>query len=233
MFRSLSRFQDLNVASNSKRIGDLAEQLDAHRKRQQDLHPTLTMTGMYNVLEKLAGSGEKLTAKEQTIHEQGLVSVLKQIHDDLDAVVFDAYGWPHDLEDEEILAATGRPEPRAGRRRIARDRALVASGVSKSRRSHADRVRRRREERSQSRSLPRRPTVKKQPWPKTLPDRMVAVTDRAHNATLHPADAKESCCLLHPSEQVPGHRTTRNPRRRRQRPPTRRWALYSFQMSRN
>ena len=37
------------------------------------------------------------------IHEQGLVSVLKQIHDDLDASVFDAYGWPHDLNDDEIL----------------------------------------------------------------------------------------------------------------------------------
>ncbi len=60
------------------------------------------MTGMYNVLEKLR-SGEPLTAKEQIIHEQGLVSVLKQIHDDLDAAVFDAYGWPHDLDDEEIL----------------------------------------------------------------------------------------------------------------------------------
>jgi hypothetical protein len=92
------------VADNAtnKRIADLAERLDAHRKRQQELHPTLTMTGMYNVLEKLR-SGEPLNAKEKTIHEQGLVSVLKQIHDDLDAAVFDAYGWPHDLSDEEIL----------------------------------------------------------------------------------------------------------------------------------
>jgi hypothetical protein len=60
------------------------------------------MTGMYNVLEKLR-AGEPLTAKEKTIHEQGLVSVLKQIHDDLDAAVADAYGWPVDLTDEEIL----------------------------------------------------------------------------------------------------------------------------------
>ena len=57
---------------------------------------------MYNVLEKLR-SGETLTDKEQTIHEQGLVSVLKQIHDELDAAVFDAYGWPVTLTDEEIL----------------------------------------------------------------------------------------------------------------------------------
>jgi hypothetical protein len=44
-----------------------------------------------------------LNAKEKTTHEQGLVSVLKQIHDDLDAAVFDAYGWPATLTDEEIL----------------------------------------------------------------------------------------------------------------------------------
>ncbi len=44
-----------------------------------------------------------MTTKERQIHEQGLVSVLKQIHDELDAAVFDAYGWPHDLDDEEIL----------------------------------------------------------------------------------------------------------------------------------
>src|SRR5437660_1450766 len=31
------------------------------------------------------------------------VSVLKQIHDDLDAAVFDAYGWPRDLTDDQIL----------------------------------------------------------------------------------------------------------------------------------
>ena len=85
-----------------QRIRNLGEQLDAHRKRQQEQHPDLTITGMYNVLEKLR-SGEVLTAKEKQIHEQGLVLVLKQIHDELDAAVFDAYGWPHGLSDEEIL----------------------------------------------------------------------------------------------------------------------------------
>ena len=34
-------------------------------------------------------SRSALTDKEQTIHERGLVSVLKQIHDDLDAAVFE------------------------------------------------------------------------------------------------------------------------------------------------
>ena len=36
-----------------QRIRELGERLDAHRKRQQALHPDLTLTGMYNVLEKL------------------------------------------------------------------------------------------------------------------------------------------------------------------------------------
>lgn len=85
-----------------QRIRVLAEQLDSHRKRQQALHPDLTLTGMYNVLEKLR-QGEGLTLKEKTIHEQGLVSVLKHLHDELDAAVADAYGWPANLPDEEIL----------------------------------------------------------------------------------------------------------------------------------
>ncbi len=73
-------------------IATLAEQLDSHRKRQQAAHPDLTLTGMYNVLDKLR-SGEALNAKDKTIHEHGLVSVLRQLHDELDAAVLDAYGW--------------------------------------------------------------------------------------------------------------------------------------------
>jgi hypothetical protein len=84
------------------RIRDLAEQLDAHRKRQQAAQADLTMTGMYNVLEKLR-AGETLTAKDKVIHEQGLVSVLKQLHDELDVAVCEAYGWPVGLPDAEIL----------------------------------------------------------------------------------------------------------------------------------
>jgi hypothetical protein len=74
------------------RIRALAEQLDAHRKTQQAAHPDLTLTGMYNVLEKLR-TGEALNTKDKLIHTQGLVSVLKSLHDDLDAAVLQAYGW--------------------------------------------------------------------------------------------------------------------------------------------
>jgi hypothetical protein len=84
------------------RIRERGEALDAHRRHRQSLHPSLTLTAMYNVLEKLR-AGEPLNAKDKAIHEQGLVSTLKQIHDDLDAAVFDAYGWSSDLTDEQIL----------------------------------------------------------------------------------------------------------------------------------
>jgi hypothetical protein len=118
------------------RIRALGEELDAHRKRVQAQHPgsasgsgqALSLTAMYNVLEKLRaadrtdvaavydrrtspGKGGRpgpaeppapgghrpplqLTPKEQAIHDAGLVSVLRQLHDELDAAVAAAYGWP-------------------------------------------------------------------------------------------------------------------------------------------
>ncbi|WP_299700529.1 DNA methyltransferase [uncultured Pontibacter sp.] len=85
-----------------EQIRGIAEQLDAHRKQRQAQHLTLTITDMYNVLEKLR-SGEALSAKEQKIHEQGLVSILLQLHTELDAAVSAAYGWPANLPEEEIL----------------------------------------------------------------------------------------------------------------------------------
>lgn len=74
------------------RIRSVAERLDVHRKCQQASHSSLTLTGIYNVLEKLR-SGDTLTPKERVIHDQGLVSVLRQMHDDLDTAVLEAYGW--------------------------------------------------------------------------------------------------------------------------------------------
>ena len=84
-------FPDVTDAQR-QHIGDLAEQLDARRKHRQQLHPKLTLTGMYNVLEKLR-CGEELTGADKVIHEQGLVTVIGELHDELDAAVLDAYGW--------------------------------------------------------------------------------------------------------------------------------------------
>ncbi|MCL2122810.1 MAG: DNA methylase [Desulfovibrionaceae bacterium] len=91
------------IPEQQAHIRELGEKLDTHRKARQTLHTGLTLSGMYNVLEALR-SGRELTAKEKITHEQGLVTVLHQLHDNLDAAVAEAYGWPVDLTDEEILA---------------------------------------------------------------------------------------------------------------------------------
>jgi hypothetical protein len=85
-----------------QRIRDLGEKLDAHRKRVQAQHPDVTITGMYNLLEKLR-AGQPFTDKDREYNDKALVSTLKQIHDELDTAVLDAYGWHHDISDEEIL----------------------------------------------------------------------------------------------------------------------------------
>lgn len=85
-------FPALSESPLKQRIRDLGEKLDAHRKACQAAHPDLTLTGIYNVLEKLRAE-EPLTEKDRKIHDHGLVTILKQIHDDLDAAVFEAYGW--------------------------------------------------------------------------------------------------------------------------------------------
>ena len=89
-----------------QRIRVIAEDLDAHRKRVLAEHPHLTLTGLYNVLERLrAGiAPDALEPAERRIFDDGLVLILKELHDKLDAAVADAYGWPADLPDQEILA---------------------------------------------------------------------------------------------------------------------------------
>jgi hypothetical protein len=85
-----------------RRIRRLGESLDAHRKTQQAAHDDLELTHLYNVLDK-ERAGMPLTGSERQVHARGLVTVLREIHDELDTAVADAYGWPADLREEEIL----------------------------------------------------------------------------------------------------------------------------------
>ncbi len=143
-------FPDANPIQKQT-IRVIAEELDAHRKRVLAEHPHLTLTGLYNVLERIkAGAvphaqpsspglsrgstplgrkgkkgvdgrdepghdgeigvrspgveGNVLTPDEQRIFDDGLVLILKELHDRLDVAVAEAYGWPADLSDDEILA---------------------------------------------------------------------------------------------------------------------------------
>ncbi|QDU18477.1 hypothetical protein ETAA1_03650 [Urbifossiella limnaea] len=84
------------------KIRNVAERLDAHRKRQQAMHASLTLTDAYNVFAKLR-AGEALSTDEKGTHDKGLVSLLKDLHDELDRAVFEAYDWPTSLGEQQIL----------------------------------------------------------------------------------------------------------------------------------
>jgi hypothetical protein len=164
--------------ARKKTIRGLAERLDAHRKRQQELAPDLTLTEMYNVLEKLR-AGEELTVQEHSIYDRGLVGILRELHDELDAAVFAAYGWPIDLTNEEILGnvvslnAQRSAEERSGTVRWLRpeyqapNELLVQTALA-----------------GMAPIEGPAPARRKQPWPATLPEQVSAVKDSLRAAPM-------------------------------------------------
>ncbi len=84
----------------------LAEDVDAHRKQVLAEHTHLTLTGLYNVLERLRSgvSPVDLDTSERRTFDDGLVLILRDLHERLDYAVAAAYGWPADLSEDEILS---------------------------------------------------------------------------------------------------------------------------------
>ena len=166
------------------RIRTEAEALDTLRKKVLAEHDDLTLTGLYNVLEALR-EGRALTAKERDIHDRGLVTMIKQHHDIIDALVGQAYGWPAGLSDEDILTrlvalnkaraaeeAKGivrwlRPEFQAPGEKTVKVNAALDLG-----------------------DAPAAPTATILPWPKTLAEQVSAVAAilSASPAPQHPRD---------------------------------------------
>ena len=157
--------------TQKQKIRALGEQLDAHRKRQQALHPSLTLTEMYNVLTRLR-AGESLSEKEKLTHEQGLVSVLRQLHDELDRAVAESYGWPVDLSDEEILSrlvelnAARAAEERQGLIRWLRPEFQNPQGAQQTGFAAGDK---------EAAAVAASGKQEKLPWPKTLAEQAKAV----------------------------------------------------------
>jgi SAM-dependent methyltransferase len=89
--------------AQKEHIRALAEELDALRKKVLAEHEFLTMTKLYNVREKLR-SGEPLDESEKAIHDAGCVGVIDELHNKIDAAVAEAYGWPSEISDDEIVA---------------------------------------------------------------------------------------------------------------------------------
>jgi hypothetical protein len=88
------------------KISSLAEEIDAHRKRVQLEHSYLTLTGIYNVLDKLRAGARSadLSLDDRGIYDDGLVLTLRHFHDQLDEAVLAGYGWPTTSQDSEIVA---------------------------------------------------------------------------------------------------------------------------------
>ncbi|OYW40585.1 MAG: restriction endonuclease subunit M, partial [Brevundimonas sp. 12-68-7] len=84
-------FPDPDEATRA-RLRALGEELDATRKTVQGEHPDLTLTGLYNVLEKVR-AGAELTAAEADVKARGRVLILKDLHEQIDRATLQAYGW--------------------------------------------------------------------------------------------------------------------------------------------
>lgn len=170
--------------SQKDRIRELAEELDAQRKRVQAEHG-LTLTSLYNVVDKLR-AGEPLNEKEKLIHDQGLVSVVKQLHDALDQAVFAAYGWPVTLTEAEILERLVALNAERG--------AEEARGIIHWLRPEYQAGKQKGGKRQKEMELPDAPTKpkprkaplanrkSKRPWPNSLADRVQEVETALHGA---------------------------------------------------
>ncbi|MBP7619686.1 MAG: hypothetical protein KA745_01850 [Gemmatimonadales bacterium] len=98
-------FPDATEAQRD-RIRSLGETLDAHRRKVLGDRPDASLTGLYNSLERVReaeAGGPPLTDKERAFHDAALVGVLRSIHQSLDEAVADAYGWPADLPEADLL----------------------------------------------------------------------------------------------------------------------------------
>ena len=87
----------------ARRIAEIADELDATRKLALSENPDLTLTDLYNLVEALR-AGRELTPAERDAAMRGRAGIVRKLHDDLDAAVAEAYGWPADLPPAEIVA---------------------------------------------------------------------------------------------------------------------------------
>jgi len=161
-------FPDLTTAQ-AARLRSLGEQLDAHRKAQQAAHPKLTLTGLYNVLEKLR-AGERIEGKDREVYEQGLVGILRKLHDDIDAEVAAAYGWPVDLPENDLLQRLVD----LNRERAAEEARGLVRWLRPDYQNPAGRSSASQGEQVEA-DLGVVPVAAKTPWPKTLPLQIAAV----------------------------------------------------------
>ena len=85
------------------RLSQAGEALEAHRRAVLQDHPDLTLTALYNALDKVR-RGVPLDAKAEDVKHRGLIFVLRDLHDAVDRLTAAAYGWSPNQTDAEIVA---------------------------------------------------------------------------------------------------------------------------------
>lgn len=175
-------------------IRQLAEELDAQRKRVQREHPDTTLTGMYNVLETIRRK-QALTRRALHIYDAALIGTLRELHDDIDHAVFEAYGWPDNLTADEILGrivalnAERRAEEATGHVRWLRPEfqaPALAIPVARPLEGFVEEA---------TAAAPRR----KQPWPASIPDQFRAVKESLRS---RPATAQQIAAGFRPASRT-------------------------------
>ena len=163
-------------AAQQAELRALGERLDAHRKQRQILYPSLTLTGIYNVLAKLRAS-ETLTPAERTIHEQGLVTVLRELHDEIDRAVLDAYGWSDLNAADDADAVLLERLVALNTERAAEERQGLIRWLRPGFQAPGEQAPAMQTELNATRAAEVRAPLAPRPWPKTLAEQARAVTE--------------------------------------------------------
>lgn len=95
-------FPDATPAQRAA-IGELADELDETRKLALAEVPRLTMTEIYNLRDRQR-SGQLSDLLEVDRAKAARVGIIDRLHQQIDAEVAAAYGWPADLPPTEIVA---------------------------------------------------------------------------------------------------------------------------------
>jgi hypothetical protein len=85
-----------------QRVSAIMDRIHRHREKGLARGEEVTMTYLYNVVEKLRAEAV-LTPNERRVHELGACGSLKDLHDELDAEVAACYEWPWPMEEGDIL----------------------------------------------------------------------------------------------------------------------------------
>jgi hypothetical protein len=85
-----------------RRVSECVRRIDAHRKAAIARSDKVGMTSMYNVVDRLR-AGTALTKAEREVHQLAACGTLRDLHDDLDRAVAEAYGWPWPATAPQIL----------------------------------------------------------------------------------------------------------------------------------